>query len=224
MRPQCLQCSNFHGIFLFRIVKKQVQTTGNKNMETAGTLRMKYFVIQVMTRDEPKFLTLARNALRVDCPDWADSGRFLWPRRKLTIRRRGKTREELAPIFPGYLFYEASELPTEVYWTLKRTSGFIRFLKNNQNIEPLIGEDKGLLLHFLSYGEVVDKSTVTFNENNRIEVLDGPMKGLEGLIVKVDKRKKRAKVRLSLYDQSFLIDFGFEFLEKKSKNDPGKAE
>ena len=219
-----MQCSNFHGIFLFRIVKKEVQPIGNNNMESTGTRRMKYFVMQIMTREEPKFLTLARNALRVDCPTLANSGRFLWPRRKLTIRRRGKTREELAPIFPGYLFYEASKLPAEVYWALKRTAGFIRFLKNNQNIEPLTGDDKGLLLHFLSYGEVVDKSTVTFNENNRIEVLDGPMKGLEGLIVKVDKRKQRAKVRLSLYEQSFLIDFGFEFLEKKSKNDPGKAE
>ena len=218
-----LQCSNFHGIFLFRIVKKEVQPAGNSDIESAGTRRMKYYVIQVLTREEPKFLTLARNALRVDCPELADSGRFLWPRRKLTIRRRGKTKEELAPIFPGYLFYEASDLPTEVYWTLKRTSGFIRFLKNNQNIEPLTGDDKGLLLHFLSYGEVVDKSTVTFDKNNRIEVLDGPMKGLEGRIVKVDKRKKRAKVQLSLYEQSFLIDFGFEFLEKKSKDDPGKT-
>jgi|GEM_PF-88986 len=191
--------------------------------ETTGTRLMKYFVIQVLTREEPKYLTLARNALRVDCPEWFEEGRFLWPRRKLTVRRRGKTKEELAPIFPGYLFYEAEELPTEVYWTLKRTSGFIRFLKSNQNIEPLTGDDKGLLLHFLSYGEIVDKSTVSFDENNRIVVLDGPMKGLEGLIVKVNKRKKRAKVKLTLYEQSFLIDFGFEFLEKKSKDDPRKT-
>ena len=40
------------------------------------------------------------------------------------------------------------------------------------------------------------------------------MKGLEGRIIKVDRRKKRAKIKLSLYEESFRVDFGFEILEK----------
>lgn len=185
---------------------------------------MKYYVLQVFTGDETKFLNLVRTSLQIEAPGNADSGTFLWPRRSLNIRRKGKTREELAPIFPGYLFYEAADLPPDVYWAFKKTSGFIRFLKDNQHIEPLSGEDKGLLLHFLSFGEIVHKSTVTFDENNHIEVIDGPMKGLEGKIVKVNRRKKRAKVMLSLYEQSFFVDFGFEYLQQKSGNDSGKTE
>ncbi|HDQ15331.1 MAG TPA: antiterminator LoaP [Sediminispirochaeta sp.] len=184
---------------------------------------MKYYALQVMTREEAKYLALVRTSLQVEAPDFTNHGKFLWPRRKLTIRRRGKQKEEMASIFPGYLFYEAEDLPPQVYWALKRTSGFVRFLKNNQQIEPLAGTDKGLLLHFLSFGEVVDKSRVRFDENNRIQVLDGPMKGLEGQIVKVNRRKKRAKVRLNLYSQSFLVDFGFDFLVKKGENDSRKA-
>ncbi len=140
--------------------------------------------------------------------------RFLWPRRRLTLRRRGKTREELAPIFPSYVFLEAENIAPDTYWTLKRTSGFVRFLGSNQNIEPLRGKERRLLLHFLQFGEVVEKSTVTFDENSRIRVVDGPMKGMEGQVVKVDKRKKRAKVSLSFYEDSFLIDFGFEIMEQ----------
>jgi transcriptional antiterminator NusG len=45
------------------------------------------------------------------------------------------------------------------------------------------------------------------------------MKGLEGQVVKVDRRKKRAKIKLELYDDSFLVDFGFEFLQKMKEND-----
>jgi transcriptional antiterminator NusG len=37
---------------------------------------------------------------------------------------------------------------------------------------------------------------------------------MEGLIVKVDRRKGRARVRLELYENSFLIDFGFDALEQ----------
>ena len=182
---------------------------------------MEYFALQVWTREEERYLKLARNYLDIAIPGWRSRARFLWPRRKLTIRRRGKTREELAPIFPSYVFLETEEITPDMYWTLKRTSGFIRFLESNQNIEPLRGEERRLLLHFLQYGEVVEKSTVTFDENSRIQVVEGPMKGMEGRVVKVDKRKKRAKIRLTFYEEAFLIDFGFEFLEKL--NDTGKA-
>jgi hypothetical protein len=33
------------------------------------------------------------------------------------------------------------------------------------------------------------------------------------MIVRVDRRKGRAKVRLEMYDNSFEVDFGFEALE-----------
>jgi transcriptional antiterminator NusG len=180
---------------------------------------MNYYAFQVFTRKEDRYLRLARVYLDIAVPEWERIGRLLWPRRTLTIRRRGKTFDELAPVFPGYLFFEAEELPIDIYWTLRRTNGFVRFLKNNQQVEPLEGADKRLLLHFLRYGEVVQKSTVTFDINNRIQVLKGPMKGLEGSIVKVDRRKKRAKIKLFLYDDSFLVDFGFEDLQKIDGND-----
>ncbi len=189
---------------------------------------MEYFALQVWTREEERYLNLSRNYLDIDLPGWRSWANFLWPRRKLTIRRRGKTREELAPIFPSYVFIQTEEISPEMYWILKRTSGFVRFLKSNQNIEPLRGMERELLIHFLNYGEVVEKSTVTFDENSRIQVIDGPMKGMEGRVVKVDKRKRRAKISLTFYDNAFNIDFGFEFLEKLEepagkKDDSGKA-
>ena len=66
----------------------------------------------------------------------------------------------------------------------------------------------------MKLGEVVEKSKVYFDENNRIRIAEGALKGLEGRIVKVDRRKKRAKVSLSLYEDSFQIDFGFELMER----------
>ncbi|MFP4637014.1 MAG: antiterminator LoaP [Spirochaetaceae bacterium] len=168
---------------------------------------MQYYVIQVETRNEQKFVRLAGQRVSEEIP------RIVWPRRKLSIRRRGRTREELAPIFPGYVFVETEELSTEDYWELRRVPGFFRFLKSNRNVQPLSEADRRLLVHFLSFGEVVEKSKVTYGKDQRIEVLEGPLKGLEGRIVKVDKRKGRAKVKLDMYDESFLVDFGFEALQ-----------
>ncbi|MEW5817114.1 MAG: antiterminator LoaP [Spirochaetota bacterium] len=174
---------------------------------------MNFFAIQVKTRGEEKYLKLARYLLDTHRLLPPGKGRLIWPRRRLVVRRRGILKNSLAPIFPGYLFIETDRIEADVYWILKRINGFFRFLKSNHEIEPLEGKDKQLLLHFLSFGEIVNKSAVYFDENKRIRVVSGPLKGLEGEIVKVDKRKKRAKIKLALYKDSFMIDFGFELLE-----------
>jgi transcriptional antiterminator NusG len=59
------------------------------------------------------------------------------------------------------------------------------------------------------------KSRVYFNENSRIVVIEGPLMGLEGKIIKVDKRKGRAKIKLDLYDEAFAIDLAFEVIGTK---------
>ncbi len=175
---------------------------------------MNYFVLQVLTGEEQKFIKLAQYNLAAEHTAGLEQVHFIWPKRKLTIRRRGKLTDKVASIFPGYVFLQTETIDPDLYWILKRTSGFVRFMKNNKEIEPIHGDDKKLLLHFLSFGEIVEKSRVWFDKDNVIRVASGPMKGLEGRIIKVDRRKKRAKIKLSLYDESFKIDFGFEILEK----------
>lgn len=169
---------------------------------------MTYYVLQVITRGEGKFLRIARTQLE----EFHLS--FLWPRRNLRIRRQGIWRNSLAPIFPGYIFIESEGITPGIYWAVKRVPGFIRFLKDNEHIEPLTGRDRELLMHFLSFGEVVDRSLVSFDENNRIRVISGPLRGLEGRIIRVDRRKGRARVELDMYQESFQIDFGFESIER----------
>ncbi|MDR1179119.1 MAG: antiterminator LoaP [Spirochaetales bacterium] len=169
---------------------------------------MNYFAVQVRTRDEGKFMALAEKTMA------ALPLRLIFPRRMLKIRRRGKYRQELAPLFPGYIFLFGADVPAETYWKIKKVPGFFRFLKSNYDIQPLSGEEKELLVHFLSYGEIVKSSTVVFDEDSRIQVLNGPMQGLEGRIVKVDKRKGRAKIKLDMYGNSFLVDVGIEIIEK----------
>ena len=172
---------------------------------------MKYYVLQVQTADEERVKRLIENALRLG--QLEDSGTLYLPRRELTIRRRGKLQREQKPIYPGYLFWATEEFNPDVYWAVRPIEGMYKFLKSNTQIEALGGEDLKVFLHFMQFGEVVGTSKVIFNANKRIVVKEGPLKGLEGRIIKVDKRKKRAKIRLDVYDDGFIVDFGFEILE-----------
>ena len=125
------------------------------------------------------------------------------------------------PVFPGYVFLELAEGENilDYQWAFRRTKGFYRFLRSNQDITPLQNRDLALVLHFIrEVGPLAGISKVVFDENSRIAVISGPMSGLEGRIVKVDKRKRRAKIKLDLYGDFFCIDLAFEVLVK-SKND-----
>ena len=169
---------------------------------------MNYYAIQVKTRGEEKFMRLFK-ALYPDAPFYLH-----FPRRRIDIRRRGRLHQTTAAVFPGYIFVEAEgEDILAQHWAFRRTDGFYRFLKSNQDIRPLADRDLELVLHFIKKaGPVAGISRVFFNENSRIVVVGGPLMGLEGKIIKVDKRKKRAKVKLSLYDDSFAIDLAFEVM------------
>ena len=172
---------------------------------------MNYYVLQVKTRGELRFIQL----FKAQNPDRKAPLHF--PQRCLDQRKQGNVKETKLPIFPGYIFLELGEDEDLQGYrkALGRTNGFYRFLKSNQNIVPLQNRDLELVLHFIkNVGPLAGKSKVVFDENSRIVVISGPLFGLEGRIVKADKRKGRAKIKLDLYGDSMFIDLAFEVLEK----------
>jgi len=167
-----------------------------------------FYVLAVRTGSEAKYIAGARRFLE------GHEGRLIWPRRNLAVRRLGATVETIASLYPGYLFWRTRELSDGAVMALRKGPDFIKFLNGNADIVPLDGRDASLLEDLLAYGEVMRKSTVTFDENRRIRVVDGPLRHLEGHIVKVDRRKKRARVKLNLHGRTMLVDLGFEVLEE----------
>ena len=180
---------------------------------------MNYYAIQVKTRAEQRYIRLFR-ALNPDC-----TIEIIFPKRAVSIRRKGTMVQTTPAVFPGYLFLESEEEELRKYhWQFRRTDGFYRFLKSNQNIQPLAGRDLETVLHFIKKaGPLAGISQVYFDANSRIVVIEGPLAGLEGNIVKVDKRKKRAKIKLDLYDDSFTIDLGFEVIENAAQRPQRKS-
>ena len=170
---------------------------------------LKYYAIQVKSRQEHKYTELFR-LLHPGLPFTLYA-----PQRTINIRRQGKIRQTTSPVFSSYVFIEAADDESIIAHkpVFRRIPGFYRFLRSNQNICPLAGRDLELVLHFIKKaGPVAGLSRVYFNEESRIIVIDGPLLGLEGKIIKVDKRKGRAKIKLYLYDDSFAIDLPFEII------------
>jgi transcriptional antiterminator NusG len=171
--------------------------------------QVNYYALQVKTRSEEKYIKLLK-AMHPEVPF-----PVYFPKRRIDIRRQGLVSQSVTAVFPGYIFVEVDE-EEDIHrhqWAFRRIDGFFRFLKSNQNITPMSGRDLEVALHFIkNVGPVAGRSRVYFDDNSRIVVVDGPLMGLEGRIIKVDKRKRRAKIKLDLYNDSFSIDLGFEVI------------
>ncbi len=170
---------------------------------------MNYYALQVKTSSEDLFIKRVQKSLSTE---QAIETRLIFPRRNMQVRKAGITKSHIEPVFPGYIFLETEELDRPLYWVIRTTPGFYRFLPENKLPKPLVDGDLSTLKHFISFGDIAQRSKVVFDSEDRIKVIEGPLKGLEGRIVKVDKRKGRAKVKLDMYDESFLIDLSFEVM------------
>ena len=174
---------------------------------------MDYYVVQVSTGKEKNFIEDAEFKNKFDELSYS----IVFPQRILKIRKAGKVTEKQLPVFAGYLFIGTDKISKDLYQHLRKCKGFYRFLPNNQEPKFLEGRDFEILNQFISFGGLAKISQVVFDENDRIKVIEGPLSGLEGYIVRVNKRKGRATVCLDMCQTAFSIDLGFEILNKEEK-------
>ena len=168
---------------------------------------MAYYVIRVAPRQEEVFLQLSSRLVNTE------GVTVVFPRRRMEQRKAGKRVQTEVALFPGYVFLRSETgLDSELYARIKSLPGYAKFLTQDGQVSEVKGRDLELLGHFLKFGEVAPVSQVVFDENDRIRVLSGPMEGLEGNIIHVDRRKRRAKIRLSLDHTSFTLTLGFELM------------
>lgn len=157
------------------------------------------------------------------------------PKRKLQERRLGQSYEVCRTMFPGYVFVK-TEMNVKTYYDFKRLPKCYRLLNrfnNNDNHNNVGEEDKGenikycpenflfskidveeisLILQLIGNDELIEYSTLHV-ENAKVIVHDGPLKGMEGIIKKIDKRKKRARIVMDIMGSKRYLDVGINILE-----------
>ena len=172
---------------------------------------MDYYILQVATGHEATFIEKVQ---KLD-PALAQKHNLIHLTRELTIRRQGEWLKEKQPTFPGYVIMQTTNtVDAKTVQDFKSIPYFYHFLKTNTEIIPMTGKDLDIIKHFLGLGPNLGTSLVRFDENDRIVVIEGPLKGIEGSIIKVDKRKQRAKIRVDFQGSAHTIDLSFQDISK----------
>lgn len=163
---------------------------------------MNWYVLHVLSGEE---LNVQKMLIRT-----APHIRTLIPRRILKERRDGKIKEVSRLLFPGYVFAYIS-LDNESYYKLIAPNGVIEVL-GRPDPAPVPFKEMAHVLKWCQDSELIGVSKV--QDGDRITVISGPLKSMEGQIVRVDRRKGRARVRLTLFGEPKEIDFGIEMIEQ----------
>ena len=126
-------------------------------------------------------------------------------------KRKDRKKKISMPLFPGYLFVEAS-LDNETKLAILKTPGVVRILGKKENAEPIaVPDDK-----ISAIRRIVDKKVEMISmqypkAGEPARILDGPFAGIEGTVVKSDLEKELFVISIELMQRSVAIKLeGFQ--------------
>lgn len=137
--------------------------------------------------------------------------KLLVPKRKIIERKKGQRVEKIKLLFPGYVFIHTN-MSDEVYYRIRNVLDFAVFLKDGFRPAHVKEDDMRVILSLTGYSDLIGFSK-GINIGGRVKIIDGPLKGYEGLIESIDKRKGRAKVRLKVAGDLKVVDLGIYIVE-----------
>lgn len=144
---------------------------------------------------------------------FAEQLQFYVFKRILRERKDGQWREVERKLFPGYVLANGV-IDIELYHRMKSVQSNCRLIRDKE-VPLFIGEHELEVLGLLARetdGEIGISSI--YQENDVVIVVDGPLMGLEGLIISIDSRKGRAKVALEFLGDRRVVELGIRVVEK----------
>lgn len=140
----------------------------------------------------------------------------LIPKRRMRERKNGIWRIRERTLFPGYVFIYSS-MDAAAFHAIKQVPGILRILGDTYGPQPLKQEEVNHILRLSGDGTPLEISKV-LAEGAGITVLSGPLRGMEGKIIKLDLRRCRAKVNIDLMGEPRVVELGVEEVLTKSES------
>lgn len=139
------------------------------------------------------------------------------PLQEILFKKDGSVKKELQPLFPGYVFVE-SELSSEGFF--KRTSTLIHTLHNIVSLlrysdtEIAMRESERQMVLSLCNDDHCIESSSGIMVGDRIHILEGPLKGCERIVRKVNRHKRQAWIEIEFMGSMRSVCLALEIVDK----------
>lgn len=129
----------------------------------------------------------------------------------------GVVKKELSLLFPSYVFIE-SELSSQEF--IKRISSLmyisrdiVRILKYSESDIAIRESEKKSLLSLCNDEHCIE-SSIGIMQGDRVQITDGPLKGRENIVKKMDRHKRQAWIEMEIMRETHLISVALEIVQK----------
>ncbi|MCM3216696.1 antiterminator LoaP [Niallia taxi] len=138
------------------------------------------------------------------------------PKRKVPEKKYGVTRHVKKKLFPGYILIQTN-MDRLTYNKIRNipkvhsvvNTGPAYSTQQGFYISKLEDKEINFISKLLNEEGLIEYSQVCI-ENSLVNVISGPLFGMENLIKKVDKRKNRAKLHFDFRGKEMKFDVGIE--------------
>jgi transcription termination/antitermination protein NusG len=138
----------------------------------------------------------------------------LLPKKKQKIRKNKILIDVIRPLFPGYIFLLGKKFDCCEGNKILHSPNVIRILGGLNNPAVLSKSEKMVVSNIIKY--CFDGYSKVLKEGNKVKVVSGVLKDLEGMIVSVDRRKQTAMLKVPMMNTEVKFSLAFEYLRDTS--------
>ncbi|WGH26883.1 MAG: transcription termination/antitermination protein NusG [Candidatus Bostrichicola ureolyticus] len=174
----------------------------------------KWYVIRTISGKENKVkFSIEREIKYMKLTNYL--GQMLVPIENIIQIRNGKKIKKEKIHYPGYLIIEIN-LEVELYYLIKKIQGVINFLceGKNGNPIPLRKEEVNKILGKIDKYENIESINIPFYIDETVKIIDGPFKGFNGTIEKINKEKKKIEVAVLIFGRKTPLELNFTQIER----------
>ena len=141
----------------------------------------------------------------------AKSFECLLPQIERWSRRRDRRKKIHVPIFPGYLFVH-TVLDNYQQVKILQTAGVVRIVRTKDGPLPVPDSQMNSLITLLGNASVLTTHPY-LNEGMRVKIVNGPLYGCEGILVRKKNEKARLVVAIDIIQQAVSVELSEEDVE-----------
>ena len=135
---------------------------------------------------------------------------FYVPKRELRERKDKMWRIVNKILFPSYILI-CGDIEDNDLIKFRNVPGLRKILCSDGQPLTISRKEIDYINSLMTNGEIIGPSNI-YEEGGQIKVIDGPLKGKEGQIFKIDKRKGRVKIKIPFLGEERIIDFSINII------------
>ncbi len=171
-----------------------------------------WYVIQTRAGEEKECVSLCNK--RLDSEVYRE---IFIPKYIAKMHFRKKWHDIVKVLFPGYFFVDTDNIEG---WRkeLGKIERFTRVLRNAEQIAPITHEEEAFLRGTMDKDYTIRCSTGLII-GDRICITDGPLRDYYGLIKKIDRHRRVAKLEVNLFGRMTPAEVGLEVLTRVTEKE-----